>query len=352
MSSIREALEARERELLAPQAARSADSRGRLRAETEDDVRPAFQHDRDRIIHSKAFRRLKHKTQVFLAPAGDHYRTRLTHTLEVSQIARTIAKVLRLHEELTEAIALGHDLGHTPFGHAGERVLDSLMPGGFRHYEQSLRIVDVLENDGRGLNLSFEVRDGIGRHSKGKDGSPVGMDPAKRAATLEGQIMRVADLIAYVNHDIDDAVRAGVLEEQALPRDAVATLGASSSARIARMVKDVVTETTDGGLSEIRMSGEVLEATLAIRAFLFEAVYENDRATAEFKKSAGILGGLWEKVREHPGELLDLHIIEREGVDVAVRDFLAGMTDRFAIALYERLFIPKPWIGPMTWNQL
>jgi len=352
LSSIREALEARERELLAPQAARSADSRGRLRAETEDDVRPAFQHDRDRIIHSKAFRRLKHKTQVFLAPAGDHYRTRLTHTLEVSQIARTIAKVLRLHEELTEAIALGHDLGHTPFGHAGERVLDSLMPGGFRHYEQSLRIVDVLENDGRGLNLSFEVRDGIGRHSKGKDGSPVGMDPAKRAATLEGQIMRVADLIAYVNHDIDDAVRAGVLEEQALPRDAVATLGASSSARIARMVKDVVTETTDGGLSEIRMSGEVLEATLAIRAFLFEAVYENDRATAEFKKSAGILGGLWEKVREHPGELLDLHIIEREGVDVAVRDFLAGMTDRFAIALYERLFIPKPWIGPMTWNQL
>ena len=352
MSSIREALEARERELLAPQAARSADSRGRLRAETEDDVRPAFQHDRDRIIHSKAFRRLKHKTQVFLAPAGDHYRTRLTHTLEVSQIARTIAKVLRLHEELTEAIALGHDLGHTPFGHAGERVLDSLMPGGFRHYEQSLRIVDVLENDNRGLNLSFEVRDGIGRHSKGKDGSPVGMDPAKRAATLEGQIMRVADLIAYVNHDIDDAVRAGVLEEQALPRDAVATLGASSSARIARMVKDVVTETTDGGLSEIRMSGEVLEATLAIRAFLFEAVYENDRATAEFKKSAGILGGLWEKVREHPGELLDLHIIEREGVDVAVRDFLAGMTDRFAIALYERLFIPKPWIGPMTWNQL
>jgi len=352
LSTIREALEQRERETLAAQAARSADSKGRLRAEIEDDVRPAFQHDRDRIIHSKAFRRLKHKTQVFLSPAGDHYRTRLTHTLEVSQIARTIAKVLRLHEELTEAIALGHDLGHTPFGHAGERVLDSLMPGGFRHYEQSLRIVDVLENDGQGLNLSFEVRDGIGRHSKGKDGSPVGMDPAKRAATLEGQVLRVADLIAYVNHDIDDAVRAGVLEEPALPRDAVATLGESSSARIARMVKDVVTETTAGNLSEIRMSAEVLEATLAIRAFLFEAVYENDRATAEFKKSAGILGGLWEKVREHPAELLDPQIIEREGLDVAVRDFLAGMTDRFAIALYERLFIPKPWIGPMTWNQL
>ena len=352
MSTIREALESRERETLAPQAARSADSRGRLRPETEDDVRPAFQHDRDRIIHSKAFRRLKHKTQVFLAPAGDHYRTRLTHTLEVSQIARTIAKVLRLHEELTEAIALGHDLGHTPFGHAGERVLDSLMPGGFRHYEQSLRIVDVLEHDGQGLNLSFEVRDGIGRHSKGKDGSPVGVEPARRAATLEGQIMRVADLIAYVNHDIDDAVRAGVLDHGELPRAAVATLGASSSARIARMVKDVVTETTDGGLTEIRMSSEVLEATLALRAFLFDAVYENDRATSEFRKSAGILGGLWEKVREHPDELLDQRILAAEGLDVAVGDFLAGMTDRFAIALYERLFIPRPWVGPMTWNQL
>src|SRR3989454_9619557 len=207
MSTIREELEQREREMLAPQAAKSADSRGRLRPEPEDDVRPAFQHDRDRIIHSKAFRRLKHKTQVFFAPAGDHYRTRLTHSLEVSQIARTIAKALLLHEELTEAIALGHDLGHTPFGHAGERVLDGLMPGGFNHYEQSLRIVDVLENEGRGLNLSWEVRDGIAKHSKGKSGAPVGMDPAKRASTVEGQIMRVADLIAYVNHDIDAAIR-------------------------------------------------------------------------------------------------------------------------------------------------
>ena len=214
--SIRETLEQLELDALAPEAAKSARSRGRLRPEIEDDVRPAFQRDRDRIIHSKAFRRLKHKTQVFFAPAGDHYRTRLTHSLEVSQIARTIAKVLRLHEELTEAIALGHDLGHTPFGHAGEQVLDTLVPGGFRHYEQSLRIVDVLEGDGRGLNLSWEVRDGIGRHSKGKNGSPVGLDPAKRAATLEGQVMRVADLIAYVNHDIDDAVRAGVLRDEDL----------------------------------------------------------------------------------------------------------------------------------------
>ena len=345
MASIREALEQREQETLAPQAALSAASRGRLHLEPEDDVRPAFQHDRDRIIHSKAFRRLKHKTQVFFAPAGDHYRTRLTHSLEVSQIARTIAKVLRLHEELTEAIALGHDLGHTPFGHAGEKVLDSLMPGGFRHYEQSLRIVDVLENDGRGLNLTWEVRDGIGRHSKGKRGSPVGLDPEKRASTLEGQIMRVADLIAYVNHDIDDAVRAGVLTETDLPRDAVAVLGSSSSARIARMVKDVVIETQGGGVSEIRMSDQVLDATLAMRSFLFEAVYENETATSEFSKASGILGGLWEKVRKQPHQFLDARIVEAEGVDVAARDFLAGMTDRYAVNLFEQLYIPKPWIG-------
>src|SRR5437667_2521839 len=213
MSTLRQQLEAREREVLAAQASRSADSRGRLRQEPEDDVRPAFQRDRDRIIHCKAFRRLKHKTQVFFAPAGDHYRTRLTHTLEVSQIARTIAKVLRLHEELTEAIALGHDLGHTPFGHAGERVIDELMPGGFNHYEQSLRVVDVLENEGRGLKLTWEVGDGIAKPSKGKSGAPVGMAEAHRASPIEGQIMRVADLIAYVNHDIDDATRAGLLTE-------------------------------------------------------------------------------------------------------------------------------------------
>jgi dGTPase len=352
LSSIREALEQRERETLAPQAAKSSQSRGRLKSEPEDDVRPAFQHDRDRIIHSKAFRRLKHKTQVFFAPEGDHYRTRLTHTLEVSQIARTIAKVLRLHEELTESVALGHDLGHTPFGHAGERVLDSLVPGGFRHYEQSLRVVDVLENDGRGLNLTWEVRDGIGRHSKGREGSPVGLDPSKRAATLEGQIMRVADLIAYVNHDIDDAVRAGVLRDGDLPADAVAVLGKTSSARIARMVKDVVMETQAAGLAEIRMSEQVLSATLRMRAFLFEAVYENEVATAEFKKATGILGGLWERVRERPAGLLDERIIEADGLDVAARDFLAGMSDRFAVSLFERLFIPKPWVGPMAWNQL
>ena len=345
MPTIREDLEERERQFLAPQAAKSAQTRGRLHPEPEDDIRPAFQHDRDRIIHSKAFRRLKHKTQVFFAPAGDHYRTRLTHTLKVSQITRTIAKVLRLQEELTEAIALGHDLGHTPFGHAGERVLDELMPGGFNHYEQSLRIVDVLEGDGRGLNLTWEVRDGIAHHSKGKDGAPVGMPVETRSSTLEGQIARVADLIAYVNHDIDDAVRAGIMQEADLPAEAVKTLGVTSSARIGRMVTDVVTETLDGGMTEIRMSPVILENTLALRRFLFGAVYENEASTAEFTKTAGILGGLWEKVHARAEEFLDRRTVEAEGIDAAARDFVAGMTDRYAVALYERLFIPKPWVG-------
>jgi dGTPase len=341
--TIREQLEAREREYLAPQAARSAMSRGRLRDESPDPIRPVFQRDRDRIIHSKAFRRLKHKTQVFFAPTGDHYRTRLTHTLEVSQIARSIAKVLRLHEELTEAIALGHDLGHPPFGHAGERVIDQLVPGGFSHYEQSLRVVDVLENGRQGLNLTWEVRDGIARHSKGKHGLPVGAPREHRASTIEGQIARVADIIAYVNHDIDDAVRAGILEESALPREAVAALGTTSSQRINTMVTDVVLRTLDGGLTEIRMSEPILKATLDLRDYLFRAVYENPRATAEFEKASGILGGLWDKLRERPQQYLDSLTIEAEGLDAAARDFLAGMTDRYAVALFEELFVPKSW---------
>ena len=342
--TIREQLEAREHEQLAPQAAKSSESRGRERQEPEDGIRPAFQRDRDRIVHSKAFRRLKHKTQVFFSPAGDHYRTRLTHTLEVSQIARTVAKVLRLQEELTEAIALGHDLGHTPFGHAGERVLSELVPGGFNHYEQSLRIVDVLEGEGRGLNLTWEVRNGIAKHSKGKHGLPVGAPPELRSATIEGQIARVADIIAYVNHDIDDAVRAGILGASDLPAGPIAVLGVSSSERIGTMVSDVVTRTLEGGLAEIRMSEAVLQATLDLRDFLFTAVYENEVATAEFRKASGILGGLWEKVRERPADFLDRGTLEREGLDAAARDFVAGMTDRYAVRLYEELFIPTPWV--------
>jgi dGTPase len=345
MPLIREELEQREDAILAPQAAKSARTRGRLRSEPEDPVRPAFQRDRDRIVHCKAFRRLKHKTQVFFAPTGDHYRTRLTHTLEVSQIARTISKVLRLHEELTEAVALGHDLGHTPFGHAGERVLSELVPGGFNHYEQSLRIVDRLEQDGQGLNLTWEVRDGIARHSKGKHGLPVGADPDHRSATVEGQIARVADIIAYVNHDIDDAARAGLLRDEDLPKGACAIVGRTSSARIGRMVTDVVVQTLAGGLSEVRMSPEVLQAVLDLRSYLFEAVYENVTATAEFSKAKGILGGLWERVRKEPEAFLDVNVLQAEGLDIAAKDFLAGMTDRFAVRLYEQLFIPKPWVS-------
>jgi dGTPase len=343
MASIREQLEARELEFLAPAAAKSAHSRGRLTPEPEDPIRPVYQRDRDRIIHCKAFRRLKHKTQVFFAPTGDHYRTRLTHTLEVSQIARSIAKVLRLHEELTEAIALGHDLGHPPFGHAGERVLDALVPGGFSHYEQSLRVVDVLENGRQGLNLTWEVRDGIARHSKGKHGVPVGAPPEHRASTIEGQIARVADIIAYVNHDIDDAMRAGVLDGGDLPAGAVELLGTTSSQRINSMVTDAVVRTLEGGLGEVRMSDEVLSATLELRRFLFDAVYENPRATAEFEKAAGILGGLWDKIRSRPDPYLDRTTIETEGIDMAAKDFLAGMTDRYAVALFEELFVPKSW---------
>jgi dGTPase len=343
VATIREQLEQREFEILAAQAAKSAGSRGRLRAEDEDPIRPAFQRDRDRIIHSKAFRRLKHKTQVFFSPTGDHYRTRLTHTLEVSQIARSIAKVLRLHEELTEAIALGHDLGHPPFGHAGERVIDRLVPGGFSHYAQSLRIVDVLENNLQGLNLSWEVRDGIARHSKGKHGLPVGAAPEDRASTIEGQIARVADIIAYVNHDIDDAVRAGVLREDALPDGPSAVLGRTSSQRINAMVTDVVYQTLERGLTEVRMSAEILQATLDLRGFLFEAVYENPRATAEFEKTAGVLGGIWEKLHARPEPYLDEATIQAEGMDAAARDFMAGMTDRYAVALFEELFVPRSW---------
>jgi dGTPase len=344
MMTIREDLERRERDTLAPQAAHSVDTRGRLHPEPEDDIRPAFQRDRDRILHSKAFRRLKHKTQVFFAPTGDHYRTRLTHTLEVSQIARTIAKALALNEELTEAIALGHDLGHTPFGHQGERVLADLMPGGFEHDEQSLRIVDVLERNGAGLNLTWEVRDGIAKHSKGKRGAPVGPDVPVKAATLEGQIARVADLVAYVNHDIDDAVRAGVIAEGDLPAGPLAVLGGTHSARIGTMVRDAVEQTKAAGLLEIAMSPPVLGAMLDLRAFLYASVYENELSTAEFKKAAGILGGLWDKVHERPDSFLDERTMQAEGVDAAARDFLAGMTDRYAVALFEHLFIPKPWV--------
>src|SRR3954467_13982091 len=267
---IRHLLEKIESETLVPQAAKSAESRGRDRAEEEDDLRPSYQRDRDRIIHCKAFRRLKHKTQVFLAPEGDHYRTRLTHVLEVTQIARTIAKSLRLNEVLTEAIGLGHDLGHSAFGHAGEAALNKLVKGGFDHYRQSVRVVEKLENDGRGLNLTIEVRDGILKHSKGQKGELLRLRPKSRALTLEGDIVRISDIIAYVNHDIADGIRAGIISSKDIPRDIRKTLGRDGGARIDRMVRDVIDATLASDYDAIRMTPEVLESLEELRTYMFQ----------------------------------------------------------------------------------
>ncbi|MFH7319433.1 deoxyguanosinetriphosphate triphosphohydrolase [Desulfurivibrio sp. D14AmB] len=343
MTLIRQQIEEREALNLAPVAARSRDSRGRLRPEEECSIRVAFQRDRDRIIHCKAFRRLKHKTQVFLAPAGDHYRTRLTHVLEVSQIARTISVALRLNGHLTEAISLGHDLGHTPFGHAGEAVLNELYPEGFHHYQQSLRVVDLLENKGQGLNLSWEVRDGIARHSKGR-GQILPASSQGLPATMEGQVVRLADIIAYVNHDLDDAVRAGVLQEGQIPPRLIALLGATSSKRIDTMVRDLVEQTLAGGGEQLAMRPEIIAGIEDLRAFLFDNVYENYKVHADFSKAMKVVRELyeyfmandrhWEKPFAYP-----------EGTSRArmVCDYIAGMTDRYALSLYANIFLPKPW---------
>ena len=336
--NIRETLEKIEYDTLVPRAAKSAETRGRDRAEAEDDLRPSYQRDRDRIIHCKAFRRLKHKTQVFLAPEGDHYRTRLTHVLEVTQIGRTIAKSLRLNEVLTEAIGLGHDLGHSAFGHAGEAALNKLVKGGFDHYRQSVRVVEVLENDGRGLNLTIEVRDGILKHSKGEKGELLRSRPKSRALTLEGDIVRISDIIAYVNHDIDDGIRAGLLREDDIPKEIRKTLGRSGSRRIDRMVRDVIAETLGCDYEAIRMSAEVLQALEELRAFMFGNLYLTPAVRDEFEKAQHLLRTLFEHVTAHPQEFF---ADRTEPVERLAIDFIAGMTDRYAINLYERLFVPK-----------
>ncbi|MDA8169994.1 MAG: deoxyguanosinetriphosphate triphosphohydrolase [Nitrospiraceae bacterium] len=343
--SIRQQTEEIERQILHPGAALSAKSRGRQRIEKEDDIRTCFQRDRDRIIHSKAFRRLIHKTQVFLAPKGDHYRTRLTHVLEVSQIARTISRALRLNEDLTEAIALAHDLGHTPFGHAGEAILRELHPGGFEHYEQSLRVVDVLEREGKGLNLTLEVRDGIIKHSKGK-GNILPANEEEAAITLEGQVVRVSDTIAYLNHDLDDALRAQVLKKSEIPHPVSRVTGDSHSARIDRMVKDLIYETgkRQGGMEGLRMSDEVLAAIYALRDFLYERVYESEVTKGEFTKAKKILGDLYHYYLGHLDEVFkDIPFDKKANPHRVVCDFIAGMTDRFALLTYERLFLPGQW---------
>src|SRR6058998_167321 len=340
--NIREMLEKIEYDTLAPQGAKSADTRGRDREEPEDDLRPAYQRDRDRIIHCKAFRRLKHKTQVFLAPEGDHYRTRLTHVLEVTQIARTIGKSLRLNEVLTEAIGLGHDLGHSAFGHAGEAALNKLVKGGFDHYRQSVRVVEVLENDGRGLNLTIEVRDGILKHSKGEKGELLRRRPKSRALTLEGDIVRISDIIAYVNHDIDDGIRAGLLGENDIPKDIRTALGRTGSARIDRMVRDVIAATLACDYDAIMMSPEVLQALEELRTYMFQNMYLTPTVRGEFEKAQRILTMLFEYVTAHPEEFFGEK--NEEPVERLAIDFIAGMTDRYAINLYERLFVPRAFV--------
>jgi dGTPase len=346
---LRHEIEDREARNLSPFACHTKNSKGRLREEAECPIRVAFQRDRDRIIHSKTFRRLTYKTQVFLAPTGDHYRTRLTHALEVAQIARTIGVALRLNGHLIEAIALGHDLGHTPFGHAGEAVLNELHPGGFKHYEQSLRVVDVLENKGKGLNLSYEVRDGILKHSKGrKDILPD--DLSELPETLEGQVVRVADILAYVNHDLDDAVRAGLIEEKDMLGHIRADLGETNSLRISAMVNDLIMNTIEAGESRLVMSPKILEATSDLRNFLFENVYQTPCVHREFIKAMKIIRDLYhyfmeEDVRLPSGDIWE--VSPAYGVETErprkVCDFIAGMTDRYALDLYTNIFFPKRW---------
>ena len=341
--TIREESEERERQTLHPLACLSSKSKGRAVAEDEGDIRTCFQRDRDRIIHSKAFRRLKHKTQVFLAPRGDHYRTRLTHVLEVAQIARTVARALRLNEDLTEAIALGHDLGHTPFGHAGEMVLRQIHPGGFDHFKQSLRVVDFLERGGRGLNLTQEVRNGIVKHSKGK-GVIVPIRKADRAETLEGQIVRISDLIAYVNHDLDDALRAEVIRLSDIPAAILDSLGDTHARRIDTMVKDLIYTSRDNRLVELTFSEAVTAAATMLRDFLYEYVYESPIIQNEFNKARKILKDLYDYYLEHTEEVHDEVIPERKlNRHRMVCDFIAGMTDSYALMTYEKLFLPQQW---------
>ena len=323
-----------EKLMLSGDASFAAQSKGRARDEAECEIRTCFQRDIDRITHSNSFRRLKHKTQVFLQPEGDHYRTRLTHTFEVARIARTAARALRLNEDLTEAIALGHDLGHTPFGHAGERALDEILrpEGGFKHNEQSLRVIDVLEKDGHGLNLTHEVRNGILCHT----GETL-------PQTHEGRIIRIADRIAYVNHDVDDAVRAGILRESDLPEEITNELGKTRSERINALVLDLIEESRKGG--EISLSPRIAVVFKMFYDFLYNNVYINMRAKSEETKVFGIINGLFDYYSSNPGELPEDYrrIEERDGLRRAVSDFVSGMTDKYSIYIYGELFIPAAW---------
>lgn len=332
--TIRESIEKMQAETLSPYATLDQNSKGRERTEEECDIRPVFQRDRDRILHSKSFRRLKNKTQVFLDPMGDHYRTRMSHTLEVSQNARTIGKALRMNEDLVEAIALGHDLGHTPFGHCGERVLDKLCSDGFIHSEQSVRIVEKLEQDGRGLNLTWEVRDGIRNHQT-----------STMPATPEGQIVRLSDKIAYINSDIDDAIRAKIMAEEDIPKEIRKALGMNVKSRLDRLVHDVIISSKDSPV--IQMSKEVSEAMLELRKWLFANVYTNPVAKGEEKKAGRMIEELYRYYESHSNEMPDFYIsmIQDEGekTDRVVCDYISGMTDAYACKKFNEIFIPTSW---------
>jgi len=330
--TVRERLEQNEYTLLAPEAQKAAETKGRAWEEDESDVRTCYQRDMDRIVHSKAFRRLMHKTQVFLQPEGDHYRTRMTHTLEVSRIARTIARALQLNEDLTEAIALGHDLGHTPFGHAGEVALSEVMGIPFRHNEQSLRVVDHLEKDGQGLNLTHEVRMGILGHT--------GLSIPK---TLEGQIVRISDRIAYVNHDLDDARRAGILSEADIPRHISYVLGESHKERINTLVTDMISHTQETG--DLGMRPQISQAMDDLRTFLFQKVYKNPVAKGEESKARAMIQALYAYYSKNPEKLPADFIpqLDFEGMPRVICDYIAGMTDKYAVAKYEDIFIPSAW---------
>lgn len=332
--TIREQLEQREIEYLSPYATRSKESRGRDIVEPECDIRPVFQRDRDRILHCKAFRRLKQKTQVFLLPKGDHYRTRLTHTLEVSQNARTIAKALRLNEDLVEAIALGHDLGHTPFGHAGERALNHVCPLGFAHNEQSVRVVECIEKQGSGLNLTWEVRDGIRTHQT--SGVP---------NTLEGKIVRLSDKVAYINHDIDDAIRGGILVEEDIPKEFRNVLGDTTRARLNTMIHDIITQSTEK--PDIKMSPHIEAATINLRKFMFTHVYMNPKAKSEEQKAMQMIEKLYYYYEENlellPEQFLVMMEKNGDSKEQIICDYIAGMTDSYAVKKFEEYFIPESW---------
>lgn len=330
MPNVREITEQIEKEYLSPRAVLSCETKGRKVFEEKDALRTDFQRDRDRIIHCKAFRRLKHKTQVFLSPESDHYRTRMTHTLEVSQIARTIARALRINEDLVEAIAMGHDLGHTPFGHAGERALEKCTSLGFTHFEQSARVCERLERNLKGLNLTEEVLEGIRKHTRGE-----------LPSTLEGQVVRVSDRIAYINHDIEDAVRGDIILSDDIPFDIKLTLGTTKSKRITTLVNSIVDNSSD----VIKMDDEICEAFDALHTFLFDNVYRNPKAKSEETKVDGIIEGLFSYYMDNPHKLPDEFkvISNEEGKERAVTDYIAGMTDHFAILSYSNIYIPKSW---------